>query len=159
MNVNIICVGKLKEKYWVQACEEYTKRLSRFCRLQVTELKEERLSDNGGAAEERAVVEAEGRAVLRALEREDYVIALAIQGKALDSLALAGHLEQLGLSGRGNISFIIGGSLGLSPAVLQRADLLLSFSAMTFPHQLMRVILLEQLYRACKITAHEKYHK
>ena len=159
MNVNVVCIGKLKERYWQEACAEYAKRLSRFLSLQVTELREERLPEKAGAAEERAVIEAEGQAILKALPEEAFVIALDLKGKTMDSPALAHYLDDLRLQGRSHIAFVIGGSLGLSESVLRRADLRLSFSEFTFPHQLMRVILLEQLYRACKISAGEKYHK
>lgn len=159
MDIHIICIGKLKEDYWRAAISEYSKRLSRFCRLHIHELKEERLAENASAADEQAVREAEGRAILRTLKDSSYTIALAIQGRTLSSEQLAEHLQQLALNGRSDISFIIGGSLGLSPAVLQRANLQLSFSAMTFPHQMMRVILLEQIYRSFKINHHETYHK
>ena len=159
MNVNVICIGKLKEKYWQDACAEYAKRLSRFMNLRVVELKEERLPDKAGPSQEQAVIEAEGQAILNALPEDAYVIALDVKGKPMDSPALARKLDDLLLQGKSRIVFIIGGSLGLSAAVLERADFRLSFSAMTFPHQLMRVILLEQLYRACKINAGEKYHK
>ena len=159
MNVNVVCIGKLKERYWQEACAEYAKRLSRFMSLQVTELREERLPDKAGAAEESAVIEAEGQAILKALPEDAFVVALDLKGKTMDSPALARYLDDLLLQGRSHVAFVIGGSLGLSQAVLRRADLRLSFSAFTFPHQLMRVILLEQLYRACKISAGEKYHK
>ena len=159
MNVNLICIGKLKERYWQEAAAEYVKRLSRFHNLQITELKEERLPDKAGPGEELAVIEAEGRAILRSLPEDAFTVALDLRGKSMDSPALAAFLDGLPLQGHNRVAFVIGGSLGLSDAVLQRADLRLSFSAFTFPHQLMRVILLEQLYRACKISAGEKYHK
>ena len=159
MNVNVICVGKLKERYWQEAAAEYAKRLSRFHNLQITELKEERLPDKAGPSEELAVIEAEGRAILRALQEDAFTVALDVRGKSMDSPALAALLDGLPLRGHNRVAFVIGGSLGLSEAVLDRADLRLSFSSFTFPHQLMRVILLEQLYRAGKISAGEKYHK
>ncbi len=159
MNVDLICIGKLKERYWQEACAEYAKRLSRFHNIIITELKEERLPDKAGLSEEKAVIEAEGKAILRALPEDAFVVALDLRGKSMDSPALAAFLDELPLQGHNRAAFVIGGSLGLSAAVLQRADLRLSFSAFTFPHQLMRVILLEQLYRACKISAGEKYHK
>ena len=154
MEIRIICIGKLKERYWREAEAEYSKRLGRFCRLSVLELKEERLPENASPAEEAAAVAAEGEAILRACRA-----ALDIRGKSSSSDQVAAELEQLALSGRSSISFLIGGSLGLSPAVLAAADRRLSFSAMTFPHQLMRIILLEQIYRAFKINHHETYHK
>ena len=159
MEIRIICIGKLKERYWREAEAEYSKRLGRFCRLSVLELKEDRLPENASPAEEAAAVAAEGEAILRACRADSYRIALDIRGKSSSSEQLAADLEQLALSGRSSISFLIGGSLGLSPAVLAAADRRLSFSAMTFPHQLMRIILLEQIYRAFKINHHETYHK
>ncbi|MBR0139575.1 MAG: 23S rRNA (pseudouridine(1915)-N(3))-methyltransferase RlmH [Firmicutes bacterium] len=161
MNIEIICTGKLKEKYWQDAAAEYSKRLSRFCKLTVTELTEARLPDKAGPAEERQAIEAESRAVLKKLEAgpDCYVIALDVKGKALSSEQLSEKLEALALEGKSRIAFVIGGSLGLSKELLERADFRLSFSAMTFPHQMMRVILLEQIYRAFKIGAGESYHK
>ena len=159
MNITVLCVGKLKEKYWPDAVCEYAKRLSPYCPLKIDEVKEARLPDNAGSAEEEAVKEAEGREILRRIDRDAYVISLEIKGKELSSEQLAAHVQELGVSGRSNVVFIIGGSLGLSPAVSARADMKLSFSPMTFPHQMMRVILLEQIYRAFKINRGEKYHK
>ena len=160
MNIEIICVGKLKEKYWQEAAAEYSKRLGRFCRLKITELAEARLSGSG-AAEEAAVIRAEGEAICARLDPgpQSFIIALDVKGKSLSSEALADKISGLALSGKSRVVFVIGGSLGLSEAVLAAADLRLSFSAMTFPHQLMRVILLEQIYRAFKINAGETYHK
>ena len=157
MNITILCVGKLKEKYWVDAVAEYSKRLSAYCMLRIEEVKEARLPENAGPAEEEAVKESEGKELLRRIDKEAYVITLEILGKELNSEQLAKHMMQLGLSGRSNIVFVIGGSLGLSSAVSQRADFKLSFSRMTFPHQMMRVILLEQVYRS--FNRNEKYHK
>ncbi|MCR4601099.1 MAG: 23S rRNA (pseudouridine(1915)-N(3))-methyltransferase RlmH [Clostridia bacterium] len=159
MNINIVCVGKLKEKYWRDAVAEYSKRLSRFCSLTITELKEERLPDNASPAEEQKVIDTEGQNILRAVKNDDYVIALDVKGKGLSSEQLAEKIGDLGLQGRSNLVMIIGGSLGLSEDVCRRADFRLSFSAMTFPHQMMRVILLEQVYRAFKILHNETYHK
>ena len=159
MNIMVLCVGKLKEKYWTDAVCEYAKRLSPYCTLKIDEVKEARLPDNAGPAEEEAVKEAEGREILRRIDRDAYVISLEIKGKELSSEQLAAHVQELGVSGRSTVVFIIGGSLGLSPAVSARADMKLSFSPMTFPHQMMRVILLEQIYRAFKINRGEKYHK
>ena len=140
MNISVICIGKLKEKYWSQAVVEYSKRLS-------------------SVAEELAVKQAEGVEILKKIKDNMYVITLEVQGKELSSEKLAGKIEELGLSGNSNIAFVIGGSLGLSPDVSKRADFKLSFSPMTFPHQMMRVILLEQIYRSFKIIRHETYHK
>ena len=159
MNINIICIGKLKEKYWQDAVKEYSKRLGSYCTLQIIELKESPLRANASEADELAVKEAEGKEILRRIREGDYVISLEIQGKSFTSEHLAEHMEHLAIDGRSTADFIIGGSLGLSPEVSRRADLKLSFSAMTFPHQMMRVILLEQIYRSFKIIRHETYHK
>ena len=159
MNIQIICIGKLKEKYWTDAIKEYSKRLSRFCSLEITELKESLLPANASAADEEKVKLEEGREILKAIKDGTYVITLEIKGKALTSEELAAKIDDLGIIGRSNVAFVIGGSLGLSPEVSQRADFKLSFSKMTFPHQMMRVILLEQIYRSFKINRHEAYHK
>jgi len=161
MNIEIICTGKLKEKYWTDAIAEYSKRLSRFCKLTITELPEARLADDAGPAEEQAVVKAESDAVLKKLEgrKGAYIMALDVQGKQLSSEELAAKVSEIGLAGKGTIVLIIGGSLGLSKELLAKADFRLSFSKMTFPHQMMRVIMLEQIYRAYKINSNEKYHK
>lgn len=159
MNIAIICIGKLKEKYWTQAVEEYSKRLRSYCSLEMIELKEARLPDKAGPAEELAVKEAEGKEILKRIKDNMYVITLEVKGKMLSSEKLAEKIEQLGLSGDSNIAFVIGGSLGLSEEVSRRADFKLSFSEMTFPHQMMRVILLEQVYRSFKIMRNETYHK
>ncbi|MBE6034369.1 MAG: 23S rRNA (pseudouridine(1915)-N(3))-methyltransferase RlmH [Clostridiales bacterium] len=159
MNVSIVCIGKLKEKYWVNAVDEYSKRLSKYCTLLIDELKEERLPDNASVAEEEAVKTAEGKSILKRIKKESYVITLEIKGNQISSEKLADKVSQLGLDGRSDIVFVIGGSLGLSAEVSQRADYKLSFSTMTFPHQMMRVILLEQIYRAFKIIKNEQYHK
>lgn len=161
MNIEIICTGKFKERYWQDAAAEYSKRLSRFCKLTITELPESRLPDKAGPAEEQQVIENESRAVLKKLESmpQSFVIALAVNGKSLSSEQLAEKIGELGLSGKSRVVFVIGGSLGLSDELLRACDMRLSFSAMTFPHQMMRVILLEQIYRAFKINAGESYHK
>lgn len=159
MNIKIICIGKLKESYWREAVAEYGKRLGRYCTLQIDELKEERLPDNASKAEEDAVKQAEGEAILKHVKSGAYAVALDVKGRALSSEGLAEQLDRLALEGKSELAFIIGGSLGLSQEVLSRADFRLSFSAMTFPHQMMRVILLEQIYRAFKINKNETYHK
>ncbi|QAT44005.1 23S rRNA (pseudouridine(1915)-N(3))-methyltransferase RlmH [Aminipila luticellarii] len=159
MNITVICIGKLKEKYWVSAIEEYSKRLSKYCTLSIDELKEERLPDNASEAEEEAVKAAEGKSILKRIKKEAYVISLEIKGNQLSSEKLADKINQLGLEGKSDLVFVIGGSLGLAEEVSQRADYKLSFSAMTFPHQMMRVFLLEQIYRAFKINKKEAYHK
>lgn len=163
MNIDIVCIGKLKENYWTGAVAEYGKRLGRFCKLNIWELPESRLPDNASPAQEEAVKEAEGKSILSKIEalgrQQTYVFALDLRGRQLSSEDFAEKLAQIGLNGKSRAAFIIGGSLGLSDAVRREADSLLSFSAMTFPHQLFRVMLLEQIYRACKINAGEKYHK
>ena len=142
MNINIICVGKLKEKYLRDASAEYEKRLSRYCRVQIRELKEARLAENASPAEEEAVKTEEGKSILKALSSSSFVIVLDIGGKELSSDQLAEKIGSLATTGESTVDFIIGGSLGLSEEVKKRADFRLSFSPMTFPHQLMRVILL-----------------
>ncbi|MGI6205062.1 MAG: 23S rRNA (pseudouridine(1915)-N(3))-methyltransferase RlmH [Anaerovoracaceae bacterium] len=159
MNIEIICIGKLKEKYWKDASSEYAKRLGRFCRFRITELKESRLPENASPADEEMVKEKEGKEILKALKNQQYVVALDIRGKEMDSEKLAARLDKLMTDGVSDVAFIIGGSLGLSPEVLSRADYRLSFSPMTFPHQLMRIILQEQIYRCFKIIHNETYHK
>ena len=159
MNIRIIAVGKLKEKYWRDAVEEYAKRLGAYCSLEVVEIKESPLRANPSAADEDAVKAAEGEDILRHIGKGDYVITLEIKGRSLTSEQLAEKMAGLALEGKSNIAFVIGGSLGLSPEVSKRADYKLSFSAMTFPHQMMRVILLEQIYRSFKINRNETYHK
>ena len=159
MNINIIAVGKLKEQYWRDAAAEYVKRLGAYCSPDIVEIRESRLPANASAADEDAVKRAEGEDILRQLDKSDYVITLEIKGKSLSSEQLADKVARLSLEGKSNIAFVIGGSLGLSPEVSRRADFRLSFSPMTFPHQMMRVILLEQIYRACKINRGETYHK
>lgn len=159
MNINIIAIGKLKEKYWVDAVKEYSKRLGSYCTLNITELKESPLRANPSPADEEAVKKAEGADILSRIKSSDYVITLEIKGKGLSSEQLASKIDNLGINGKSSIVFVIGGSLGLSAEVSRRADFKLSFSSMTFPHQMMRVILLEQIYRSFKIIRHEAYHK
>lgn len=155
----MIAVGKIKERFYAEAVSEYQKRLSRYCRLDIVEVKDEPAGERLSPAERRIVLEREGERILKFIGDDGYVIALAIDGKTYDSIEFSEQIARLGLAGESRLYFIIGGSLGLSAAVLARADLSLSFSKMTFPHQLMRVILLEQLYRSCRIISHEPYHK
>ena len=149
MNIQLICIGKLKEKYWQDACAEYLKRLTRFCKFTVTELAESK-SDSK---------DEESAAILERIPKGAYIIALDVGGKRFSSEGLAGKISELALSGKSDVCFIIGGSNGFNDDVRRAADLRLSFSDFTFPHQLMRVILLEQVYRSFKINAGEKYHK
>ena len=159
MNIQIICIGKLKEKYWTDAVAEYMKRLGRYCNIEIVELKEAKLPANASEADEENVKIEEGHSILKSIKDDTYVITLEILGKQLTSPELADKIEELSLTGRSNVAFVIGGSLGLSTEVSKRADYKLSFSKMTFPHQMMRVILLEQIYRGFKIIRHETYHK
>lgn len=159
MNITLITVGKLKERYFKEAVEEYSTRLSKYCRLDIVEVPDEKAPENLSPAQELMVIQKEGQGILKNIKEDAYVIALAIQGKQLSSEGLADFINDLGIKGRSNIAFIIGGSLGLSDDVLKRADYKLSFSPMTFPHQLMRVILLEQIYRGFRIIKGEPYHK
>ncbi|RKP51380.1 23S rRNA (pseudouridine(1915)-N(3))-methyltransferase RlmH [Cohnella endophytica] len=159
MQIQIVCVGKLKEKYWVGAIEEYAKRLGAYARLDIRELQDEKTPDSMSPAEEDQVRAREGERILSALRPDAHIVALAIDGETWTSEQLAAHLERQAVYGGGSIAFVIGGSLGLSPAVLSRADKKLSFGRMTYPHQLMRVLLLEQIYRAFKINRGEPYHK
>ena len=159
MNITIVCIGKLKERYWTEAAREYSKRLGKYCALSINELKEEKLPDHPSSAEEMGVREAEGKNILRQIKKDSYVIALEIKGREMSSEALSEKIRTLGIAGKSDLIFIIGGSLGLSEEVLERADFRLSFSRMTFPHQMMRVILLEQIYRSFKILRNEAYHK
>lgn len=159
MRITVISVGKIKEKYLTLAVNEYAKRLSRYCKLVMLEAADEKTPDQASEAEEYRIKKTEGDRILKYIKDGSYVIALAIEGKMLSSEELAGKVEQLGVNGCSHITFLIGGSLGLSPEVLKLADLKLSFSKMTFPHQMMRVILLEQIYRAYRINSNEPYHK
>ena len=159
MNINIICIGKLKEKYWQAAVAEYTKRIGGYARIQILELKDAKLPKNASEADERQVMEKEGESILAKIGDNDYVIAMEVEGKMLDSVELSKHLMKTFDVGRSTVDFIIGGSLGLSDAVKRRADFGLSFSRMTFPHQMARVLLLEQVYRSLKIANNETYHK
>lgn len=159
MRISLICVGKLKEKYLLMAVEEYAKRLGRYCTLDIIELPDEKTPDNASEALEEQIKKKEGDRILKAIKADSYCVALAIEGKQLSSVELAEKLHSLGVGGNSHISFIIGGSLGLSAEVLDRADEKLSFSKLTFPHQLMRVLLLEQIYRSFRIIHNQPYHK
>ncbi|MBR1409311.1 MAG: 23S rRNA (pseudouridine(1915)-N(3))-methyltransferase RlmH [Clostridia bacterium] len=158
MNAVVLCVGKLRERCWREAADEYEKRLTRYGRIEETEIPDLPEPANASQADRERVMREEGAALLRRIRREDEVIALCIDGKACSSEAFASLLSEAERTGRRQV-FVIGGSLGLAPEVVRRADRRLSFSPMTFPHQLARVMLLEQIYRACKINAGEKYHK
>ena len=159
MKINIICVGKLKEKYLRDGIDEYSKRISRFADIRITELDDEKIPDRASPAIEEKIKNTEGEKILSKIANDDYAIALCVEGKQLSSEKFAKKLSDIMLDGKSTIDFIIGGSLGLSDEVKKRSDFRLSFSEMTFPHQLMRLILTEQIYRAFKINANEQYHK
>lgn len=159
MKITVLCVGKMKEKYLHDGIAEYTKRLSRYCKLEFVEVPDEKTPDGASESVELQIKKVEGEKLLKYIKDGDYVIALAIEGKMLDSVEFAKKIESLGVQGVGHVIFVIGGSLGLSDEVLRRADYKLSFSKMTFPHQLMRMILLEQIYRGYRINTNSPYHK
>ena len=159
MKITVIAVGKIKEKYLRDAIAEYAKRLSKYCKLELLEVADEKTPDAASPAVERSIRQKEGERILRYVREDAYVVTLEIGGQMLDSVEFSRKLERLGIQGKSHIAFIIGGSIGLSPEVSSRADYALSFSKMTFPHQLMRVILLEQIYRGYRIMAGEPYHK
>ncbi len=159
LNIKIICTGKIKESYLREACEEYKKRLSRYANLEIAELSEVSLSDNPSKAQIELCLKKEGEQILKEIDKDTFVFTLCIEGKQLSSEELSSKLEELALTGRGKICFVIGSSFGLSDEIKSRAEVKLSFSKMTFPHQLFRVLLLEQIYRALSITNNSKYHK
>ena len=159
MKITILTVGKIKEKYLSDAIAEYSKRLGRYCRLNIIQVQDEKTPDNPSAAEKQIILDKEASRLSSHIEDGTYLIALAINGRQLSSEELSEKINSLGIGGKSSITFVIGGSLGLSGSILSQADMLLSFSKMTFPHQLMRVILLEQIYRSFKIISHEPYHK
>lgn len=159
MNITVISVGKLKEKYLKLGIEEFSKRLSKYCKLDMIELDDEKCPENLSDKDMEIVKSKEGNKILSKIKNNSYVIALAIDGKNLSSEELASTISNLAVRGNSHVTFVIGGSLGLSSEVLKRADYKLSFSKMTFPHQLMKLILLEQVYRAFRINNNEPYHK
>ncbi|MCD8009250.1 MAG: 23S rRNA (pseudouridine(1915)-N(3))-methyltransferase RlmH [Lachnospiraceae bacterium] len=159
MKMTILAVGRCKEAYWNKAIEEYSRRLGRYCTLEIREVADEKTPDGASENQARQRREREGERLLKLLREDAYCIALDIRGQEVDSVELSRKIESLGVGGVSHIQFVIGGSLGLSDEVLRRADWRLSFSRMTFPHQLMRVILLEQIYRSWRIARHEPYHK
>ncbi|RKD32106.1 23S rRNA (pseudouridine(1915)-N(3))-methyltransferase RlmH [Thermohalobacter berrensis] len=159
MNITIISVGKIKEKFLRNGIKEYSKRLSKYCKLKFIEVNDEKAPENLSEAEMEIVKDKEGERILNKLKENTYAIALEIKGKELTSEDFADKLDKLALSGRSDITFIIGGSLGLSKEVLDKCNFKLSFSKLTFPHQLMKLILLEQIYRSFRIIRNEPYHK
>ncbi|EUJ37754.1 23S rRNA (pseudouridine(1915)-N(3))-methyltransferase RlmH [Brochothrix campestris] len=159
MNITIISVGKLKEKYLKQGIEEYAKRLTKYCKFKVIEVPDEKAPENLSEAEMLQVKDKEGERILAKVKEQDYVFALAINGKQNSSEEMAQQIDQLGIQGKSSIVFIIGGSLGLSEAVLAKSNQLISFGKLTYPHQLMKLVLVEQIYRSYRIIHGHAYHK
>ena len=159
MKITVLTVGKIKEKFYTEAINEYSKRLSRYCKLNIIQVQDEKTNENCSDTEADIVKEKEAGRLMKYIPDDAYVISLEILGKQLDSVQLADKINNLGIQGKSHIIFIIGGSLGLHKSISDRADFKLSFSNMTFPHQLMRVILLEQIYRSYRIINAEPYHK
>lgn len=159
MKITVLTVGKIKEKFYTEAINEYNKRLSRYCKLNIVQVQDEKTNENCSDTEADIVKEKEGGRLMKCIPDDAYVISLEILGKQLDSVQLADKINNLGIQGKSHIIFIIGGSLGLHKSISDRADFKLSFSNMTFPHQLMRVILLEQIYRSYRIINNQPYHK
>ena len=159
MKITVITVGKIKEKYLKDAIAEYCKRLSKYCKLEIVEVADEMTPDNASEVVEDAIRSKEAERILKYVKDDAFVITLEINGKQLSSEELADKIDKLGVQGTSHIIFIIGGSIGLGQEVLQKSNYALSFSKMTFPHQLMRVILLEQIYRSNRIINGEPYHK
>ena len=159
MKITVITVGKIKEKYLKDAIAEYTKRLSKYCKLEIVEVADEKTPDHASETVEDAIRAKEAERILKYVKDDAHIITLEIQGKQLTSEELAEKIEKLGVQGTSHIIFIIGGSIGIGEEVLQKSNFALSFSKMTFPHQLMRVILLEQIYRSYRIISGEPYHK
>lgn len=158
MKITIACVGKIKEKYLTAGIEEFSKRLTPFCKLETLAINEERMPDNPSPAEKQQVLERETQRLLAIIPANSYVILLDVIGKQLSSPDLAAKLDELALAGNSHITFVIGGAFGYTDALPKRADLVLSFSKMTFTHQMIRLLLIEQIYRAFKISRGEKYH-
>jgi 23S rRNA (pseudouridine1915-N3)-methyltransferase len=159
LNILLITVGKVKEKFLRDAIDEYSKRLSRYCKLDIIEVPDEKTPDNASEKEELMIKEKEGELIIKYIKDNMFVISLEILGKQPSSEELAAQIKDLGVRGESNIAFVIGGSLGLAKTVQQRSNYKMSFSRMTFPHQLFRVMLLEQVYRAFRIINGEPYHK
>ena len=159
LNVKLICVGKMREKFYIDAFEEYRKRLQAYCRLELVEITEQRLSDRPAEKEIAAALEREGQEIMKAVPADAYLVALCVEGKQMPSEGMAALIAARESSGKPKLCFVIGGSFGLAPAVKARADRRLSMSEMTFPHHLARVMLIEQVYRGFKINEGSQYHK
>lgn len=158
LNINIICVGKIKEKYLKDALDEYSKRLSRYCRLSFTELPDEKIPDKLNPTLENMIKEKECDKILEHIKKDSYIVALDLSGKEFSSEDFSKKIEDISME-NSNLTFIIGGSLGLTQNLLNKCNLKICFSKMTFPHQLIRVFLLEQIFRAFKISNNETYHR
>lgn len=159
MKIRVISVGKLKEKYLVNGIKEYTKRLNGYCHIEMVEVGDEPIPDHASENMEALIKDKEAKKIVDKIKKDDYVIVLDLHGRQLDSIELSKHIEECMLHGRSTIDFVIGGSLGLGKDIIERANLRLCFSKMTFPHQLMKLILMEQIYRSFKIMKNETYHK
>lgn len=159
MKITIIAVGKIKEKFYRDAIDEYVKRLSKYCKLEIKEVADEKTPDHASEMVCRQILSKEGERIKHLIPKDSYVVVLAIEGKKYDSIAFSNMINEAGIRGISNITFIIGGSLGIMDEIKEAAQVRVSFSDMTFPHQLMRVILLEQIYRGYKIITKEPYHK
>ncbi len=159
MRIRIIAVGKIKEKYLTQGIQEYIKRISPFAKVEIVTVNDEKIPDHASSLEEEMIKEKEGKKALEKIKEDEYVILLDLHGKEIDSIELSHLMEQQMLHGKSTIDFVIGGSLGLSPALINRADYRLCFSKLTFTHQMIQLILLEQIYRSFKIMNHQTYHK
>lgn len=159
MKIRVITVGKLKEKYLINGIKEYEKRLNGYCKVEMVEVPDEAIPDNASDNMETLIKDKEAKKIVDKIKKDDYVIVLDLHGKQLDSVELSKYIESCMLHGKSTIDFVIGGSLGLGKEIIERADFRLCFSKMTFPHQLMRLILMEQIYRSFKIMRNETYHK
>ncbi len=159
LNVNIICIGRLKEKYWADAIKEYSKRLSSFCKFSIVELNECKAPSNPGEKEIQHILAEEGKFILGKIKSTDYTVSMCIEGKMISSPELSGLMEEIQLRGKSTLNFIIGGSWGLSDEVKSASDYKMSMGKMTFPHQMARVMLSEQIYRGFQISTNGKYHK
>lgn len=159
LHIHILCIGKIKESYLKDAIREYTKRLSKYCILDILELPDEKIPDKASEKMEETIKEKESTLLLSHLKKDTYCIALDLKGKQYSSLSFSEEIESISLSSQNDITFLIGGSLGMTSTILNQCNELISFSKMTFPHQLIRVFLLEQLFRSFKISHHETYHK
>lgn len=159
MKITILCVGKIKERFFREGIAEYKKRLSKYCKLEVVEVADEKTPDRASEAEEQKIKGKEAERLEKYIKKDAYIVVLVIEGEMLDSVELAEKIDKLGIGGKSHLMFIIGGSLGLDDIIIKQADYKLSFSKMTFPHQMMRMILMEQIYRSYRILKNEPYHK